>query len=94
MWNLQFNSYQDVKNVLHRYTYLVSIIISLLAYFLVIPQQHQLTLNTVFGRITELISVGVVITLIFGFFISFLFVHMFEVYDKVYDRFVIKWRYK
>ena len=94
MWNLQFTSYQDVKNVLHRYTYLVSIILSLIAYFLVIPQQHQLTLNTVFGSITEVIPVGIVITLIFGFVISFLFVHLFEVYDKVYDRFVIKWRYK
>lgn len=94
MWNLQFKSYQDVKNVLHRYTYFVSIIMSLLAYFLVIPQQHQLILNTVFGSITEVVPAGIVITLIFGFVISFLFVHMFEVYDKVYDRFVIKWRYK
>jgi len=94
MWNFQFKSYQDVKNVLHWYTYFVSMIMSLLAYFLVIPQQHKLILNTVFGNINEVVPVGIVITAIFGFVISLLFVHMFEVYDKVYDRFVIKWRYK
>lgn len=94
MWNLQFNSYQDVKNILHWYAYFVSIVLSLLAYFLLIPEPHREVLNTLFGQITAFVPAGTLLVVVFGFLGSFLFVHMFEVHDKVYDRFVIKWRYK
>lgn len=94
MLNLQFKSYQDVKNTLYWYTYCLSIILSLLAYFTVIPQQHRLILNTLFGNITNIVPAGVIITVLFGFIISFMFVHMFALYDRVYDRFIIRWRYK
>jgi len=92
--NLKFDTYQDVKNILYLYTYAISIILSLLVYFLVIPDNHRLVLNTVFGSIVELVPVGVIISIVFGFIVSGLFIHMFEVYDKVYDKFIIRWRYK
>lgn len=69
-------------------------IFSLVAYFMVIPETHRTTVNTLFGLLSELGVVGIVITLLFGFAISFLFIHLFEVYDKIYDRFIIKWRYR
>lgn len=94
MWNLQFRSYQDVKNVLHTYTYFVSIIFSLAAYLLVIPEAHRKAVNTLFGLFNELGVVGIVVSILFGFAISFLFIHLFEIHDKIYDRFIIKWRYR
>lgn len=94
MWNIQFRSYQDVKNVLHTYTYFISMIFSVVAYFLVIPEAHRWAVNTLFGLFNELGVVGIAVSILFGFTISFLFIHLFEIHDKIYDRFIIKWRYR
>jgi hypothetical protein len=94
MWNpkLKYDTYQDVKDVLYQYTYLSSLLLSLIAYFVVLPQEHQKQLNTLFGALNDLGIIGVVVTIVFGFIASFILIHMFEVHDKLYDRFIIRWR--
>jgi hypothetical protein len=93
-WNFQFRTYQDVKNILHTYTYFVSIIFSIVIYFLVLSPENKTAIDSLFGIISPLLTVGVFLSLIFGFIISFFLIHVFEAHDKVYDRYVKKWRYK
>jgi|GEM_PF-1406881 len=85
-------AYQDVKANLQWYTTVVLGATGFLFYLFVLPDAHRRTVSTLFGQIPPSLNVGLgIILLLFGF-LSWLLIFGFEIHDKVYDRYFIRWR--
>src|SRR5258708_6092897 len=90
-------TYQDVKTTLRWYTVAASAPIGLFTYFYLIPEAHRQRIEC---RVSELSaspiigSIGAAVLIAGGFvFLSWFLIFVFEVHDKIYDRYFIRWRY-
>ena len=79
-------TYQDIKRNLMWYSSVIIFIAGILFYHFFIPYQHLhlVAINN---------TLRVTLFLILLEFLGFVLVFLFEVHDKVYDRYFIKWRY-
>jgi hypothetical protein len=92
-----YDTYQDVRKNLFRYSLPFLIGAGLFTYFFILPSDHQhkivklleLVSNSSLGK--GLLGVGLVSS-VFAV-IAFLLTEIFQVHDKWYDRYVIKWRH-
>jgi len=86
-------TYQDVKVNLAWYTVVMLVILWLAAYFLVLPAGHQVAVRTLFGSLSLEVLGTTLATLLLGF-AGVVLVFGFEFHDKIYDRYIIRWREK
>jgi hypothetical protein len=85
--------YQDVKANLQWYTAIILGLIGLLFYLFVLPDGHRQIVNTILGQIPSSHIVGSGIIMVLFSFLGWLLIFGFEVHDKVYDRYLIRWRF-
>ena len=90
-------TYQDVKNTLRWYTLAASAPVGMFLYFYLIPEPQRKRIEDLFSKFSSapiISSIGAA-ALITGCFVflSWFLIFVFEVHDKVYDRYFIRWRY-
>lgn len=86
-------TYQDVKKTLMWYTTVLLSVISLLFYFLLLSSDQRDFINSLMRNITPNPFIGPGIFLTFSTFIAWWMISIFEIHDKVYDKYFVKWRY-
>ena len=89
-------TYQQVKGNLHWYMAIVCLIFSIFVFAILVPEIHRQWVRSIIsnliassmpGLVTD-VSVAGILT-----FVSWLFIFLFEAHDKLYDKYVIRWRY-
>lgn len=87
-------TYQDVKKTLIYYTIFILNAINLLFYFFILSPNQRNCVDSLLGILKEPFSVvGAGISIIIFTFIAWLLISIFEIHDKIYDKYFIKWRY-
>lgn len=93
-----YDTYQDVRHNLFRYSIPVLIGAGFFAYFRILPQSAQNQVSEVISWfVSSPIGKGVLggISGIFVFvLLAFLMTEILKVHDQYYDKFVIKWRFR
>lgn len=82
-------SYQDVKKTLAWYASIMFLLFGLVFYYYFLPNNYHNFLSERAGR---LLSFGIISILLI--FIGWLLMFIFEIHDKVYDKYIIQWRQK
>lgn len=90
-------TYQDVKATLRWYTFFASAPVAIFLYFFLVPvsQRKGLEALLAIASASPLISSIGAPALVAGAFVflSWFLVFVFEIHDKVYDTYFIRWRY-
>jgi hypothetical protein len=90
-------TYQDVKTTLRWYTFFASIPVAIFLYFFLVPISQRKQLEAIFSIASAspfINSIGAAAFITGSFvFLSWFLVFIFEIHDKVYDRYFIRWRY-
>ncbi|MFH2107609.1 MAG: hypothetical protein ABII93_02970 [Chrysiogenia bacterium] len=91
-----YDTYQDVRKNLNKYSIPILIISGFYCYFFIIPIQHKIFISSKLGElIKDPVWTGLLGTtfglIIFTIF-SVLLTEVFQVHDKFYDKYFIKWR--
>jgi hypothetical protein len=89
-------TYQDVKSTLRWYTVAASAPVALFLSLYLVPESERKHIEDIFSRLSAspiISSIGAT-ALITGAFVllSWFFIFIFEIHDKVYDRYFIHWR--
>lgn len=88
----KLETYQDVKVNLAWYTSVLLLIIFILGCFFLFGETFVEWLRNFKDRLSSII--GSTISMItVSFFVGWILVFLFEIHDKIYDRYVIRWRY-
>lgn len=90
-------TYQDVKSTLRWYNFFVSIPVALFLYVFLVPDVHRKHVEDLFSQLSGskiVTSAGSGVLVIGAFlFVSWFLVFVFEIHDKIYDSYVIRWRH-
>jgi hypothetical protein len=94
--NMSPNTYQQVKANLHWYMVVASALFAILTYFFLVPDIHRRAIVRFIASHTSdsmphLVTSASLVALL-GF-VCWLSIFIFEVHDKIYDRYVIRWRH-
>ena len=92
-WVARPKVYQDVQRSLHFFTVWLVLALAVLVYELELPPHHRRFLGSLFGALQRAqwaVGTGVVLALVGA--ISWLLIFHWEVYDKWWDRHVVRWR--
>jgi len=87
--------YQDVQRSLHFFTVWFVLALAVLVYALELPPAHRIWIGTLFGTLKTAswaLGTGVVVAIV-GF-IAWLLIFQLEVYDKWWDRRLVRWRHR
>ena len=95
--SFSYDTYQDVRKNLFRYSVPSLVVAGFFAYLLILPVHHQQEIVRLLEFVSstapwkELLGTGLGI----GVFVvlAFLLTEIFQVHDKWYDRYVVKWRH-
>lgn len=93
-WIAQPRVYQDVQRSLHFFTFWLVLSLALLVYTLELPPEHRRWLGSLFGTLQRAhwaVGTGVVFAVVS--FIAWLLIFQLEIYDKWWDKHIVKWRY-
>jgi hypothetical protein len=91
-----YDTYQDVRNNLFKYSAPCLAIMGFFCFFFVLPPSEQKCITSIFEFISkvqpwkEILGTGIGFSLFVG--IAFLLTEIFQVHDKFYDKYIIKWR--
>jgi hypothetical protein len=90
----KFETYQDVKTTLTWWSIPFWLAMLLAIYFGIMPPDHRATLKTLFPGLTDWVgnTGSFLVAVALAGALSQFMIHVVEVHDRVYDRFVVKWR--
>lgn len=85
--------YPDVKATVAWYTGIISGLTALVLYLFFIPEAQRTALGDLFSRIPseEIVGSGLIFV-VFGL-VGWFLIFFLEIHDKVYDQYIIKWRF-
>ncbi len=89
-----YETYQDVRRNLFLYSTPVLVGSGFFAYWLILPGSHREVINKLFANFpAESWLKGASGVVLFSV-IAFVLTELLQVHDKLYDRFVVKWRFR
>jgi hypothetical protein len=92
-----YDTYQDVRKNLFRYSIPSLIAAGFFTYWMILPSDDRKFVRSIFAYLTtseawKSVSEGGVIVLLFSF-LAFALTELFQVHDQIWDRYIKKWRY-
>jgi hypothetical protein len=94
VWVARPKVYQDVQRSLHFFTVWLGLVLAVLVYELELPPDHRRFLGSLFGALQRAqwaVGTGFVLAVVGA--IGWLLIFHWEVYDKWWDKHLVRWRY-
>lgn len=85
--------YQDVKATLQWYLAILMSILGIAFYAVILPPEHREMVSTLSGLIPSSQLVGSGVLMVLCGFVGWVLVFGLEIHDKIYDRYVVRWRH-
>lgn len=89
----EYETYQDVKSTLGVWSAPLFVVAEIIFYYLVLTDSHRRALSDFPTLNTWIADVGLLsAALLSGLFLAVVFVHILEIHDHWYDRYLVRWR--
>jgi len=89
---LVFKTYQDVKNNLIYWTWILLLVSIVVVYRFILNQSQQQVINDFIVSISAGLTVVVSVTLFIAYVLAICLIYGIQIHDGVYDKLLIKWR--
>jgi uncharacterized membrane protein len=95
MIKLEFETYQDVRTMLVKWSIPIWGVFLYLCYLLIIPKELKEFVSNQFPQFAEWIKnvTSIVAFITITFIFSYIMINLLQIHDKYYDRYCVKWRY-
>ncbi len=93
-----YDTYQDVRKNLTYYSWVSLILAGFAAYEWILPPSHQESVNRAVKALTDspllggLLKGGAAVAIFYG--LAFLLIEILKVHDHIYDKYLIRWRFR